>query len=301
MDSFHIETNELGLLQKIVIGHDHVGYGAGVFIERVLVTENVVDGRQYLFQCAKWLDSGQVDGKIERTLKTTAYCYIATIPDDSKSTSGRWEFILHSGKKDGTGATTSNLNIVGYGNRGSSVTTKIYDNKMASAPSSSLVQVDFGDIGDLLKVRIEIDGNGEMPDYFLDYVELKDLDTDERMVSYVAKWLKIGHSEKHAQPFREFPVFRAAFEPLTGKIKLSSRRRRHLKDPIGYVQLFGEIGETGRFPVNLAYASNSKTEISFKAEAVSIGRVHSTRLYVKTNEIGKFMKIYNFYPKTNLN
>ncbi|VDN45464.1 unnamed protein product [Gongylonema pulchrum] len=139
-----------------------------------------------------------------------------------------------------------------------------------------------------------------MPDYFLDYVELKDLDTDERMVSYVAKWLKIGHSEKHAQPFREFPVFRAAFEPLTGKIKLSSRRRRHLKDPIGYVQLFGEIGETGRFPVNLAYASNSKTEISFKAEAVSIGRVHSTRLYVKTNEIGKFMKIYNFYPKFKL-
>lgn len=61
--------------------------GVGVYIERVLVTENVADGRQYLFQCAKWLDSGQVDGKIERTLKTTAFCYITTILYDSRSTS----------------------------------------------------------------------------------------------------------------------------------------------------------------------------------------------------------------------
>lgn len=61
--------------------------GAGVFIERVLVTENVVDGRQYLFQCSKWLDSGQVDGKTERTLRTLGYCYIASIPDDSVTTS----------------------------------------------------------------------------------------------------------------------------------------------------------------------------------------------------------------------
>ncbi|CAG9537579.1 unnamed protein product [Cercopithifilaria johnstoni] len=292
MDSFHIETAKLGLLQKIVIGHDHIGYGIGIYIERVLVTENVADGRQYLFQCAKWLDSGQVDGKIERTLKTTAFCYLTTILHDSRLTSGRWEFILHSGKDDGSGATTSNLNIVGYGNHGSSMRTKIYDNRMAKVPSASLVQVDFGEIGDLLKVRIEIDGNGEMPDYYLDYVELKDLDTEEQMVSYVRKWLKIGCDEKNAQPFREFPVFRAAFEPLNvfsyeGKIKLSSREQRFLEKPVAYVRIFGEIGETGCFPVDFRCASDLKQEVSFKAEAVSVGRIQSTRLYVKMNDIGK--------------
>lgn len=67
-----------------------------MYIERVLVTENIADGRQYLFQCAKWLDSGQVDGKIERTLKTTAFCYIATIPDDTKITSGIFEAVFAS-------------------------------------------------------------------------------------------------------------------------------------------------------------------------------------------------------------
>lgn len=54
---------------------------------------------------------------------------------------GRWEFILHSGKDDGSGGTTSNLNIVGYGSQGSSGTTKIYDSRMSRAPSSSLIQV----------------------------------------------------------------------------------------------------------------------------------------------------------------
>ncbi|VDK72719.1 unnamed protein product [Litomosoides sigmodontis] len=256
-----------------------------------MVTENTADGRQYLFQCAKWLDSGQVDGKIERTLKTTAFCCLTTILHDYRFTSGRWELILHSGKNDGSGATTSNLNIVGYGSQGSSMTTNIYDNRMAKVPSASLVQVDFGEIGDLLKVRIEIDGNGEMPNYYLDYVELRDLDTEERMVSYVRKWLKIGCDEKNIQPFREFPVFRAAFEPLNvlsyeGKIKLTSRKERFLEKPIAYVRIFGEIGETGYFPVDFRYASELKQEVSFKIEAVSVGRIRSTRLYVKMNDIG---------------
>lgn len=55
-----------------------------------------------------------------------------------------------------------------------------------------------------------------MPHYYLNYVELRDLDTEECMVSYVGKWLKTGCEEKNAQPFREFPLFRAAFEPLNG-------------------------------------------------------------------------------------
>lgn len=61
--------------------------GAGIFIERVLVTENIADGRQFLFQCSKWLDSGQVDGKIERMIKTTAFYYISSIPEDKTSSS----------------------------------------------------------------------------------------------------------------------------------------------------------------------------------------------------------------------
>uniref|UniRef100_A0A158R5F9 Doublecortin domain-containing protein n=1 Tax=Syphacia muris TaxID=451379 RepID=A0A158R5F9_9BILA len=304
IDSFLIETVNLGTLTKLIIGHENYGYGAGVFIEQVLVTENIAEGRQFLFQCNKWLDSGQVDGKISRLLKTTAFYYISSIPRDNITTKGRWELIVHSGKKDGTGGTTSNLNIIGYGKEDVSASNKIYDSKLASVPSTSLIQVDFGDIGDLLKIRIEIDGNGDSPDYFLDKVELRDMDTEERMVSFVGKWLRWGTSDAYQQPYREFPVFRAAFEPLNarllglrrysaqflvmtyeGKLRLSDKNKINLTAEEGFLQIFGEFGSTGRFPLKL-FPQSQKMEIPFKTEAVSVGLIRFIRLYVKTDEIG---------------
>lgn len=58
--------------------------GAGIFIDRILVTEERekedLDARQYLYICNKWFDTGQVDGRIERQLKLTAFSEIASIP-----------------------------------------------------------------------------------------------------------------------------------------------------------------------------------------------------------------------------
>ena len=42
--------------------------GAGIYIDRVMITDTMFDRRQYVFYCNKWLDSGQVDGKMERML-----------------------------------------------------------------------------------------------------------------------------------------------------------------------------------------------------------------------------------------
>uniref|UniRef100_A0A0N4UCV5 PLAT domain-containing protein n=1 Tax=Dracunculus medinensis TaxID=318479 RepID=A0A0N4UCV5_DRAME len=323
IDSFHVKIDALGILDKIILGHDRIGYGAGVFIERILIAENIVDGRQFLFQCNKWFDSGQADGKIERTIKITAYYFISSMPDDPNSTKGRWELIIYFGKEDGTGWTTSNLNVIGYGSHGSSATNKIYDSNFTKAPSQALIQVDFGDIGDLLKVRIEIDGNGINPDFFLNKVELKDLDTDEKMVSIVKKWLKFSGAEKYNQPFREFPVFRTALEPLCllnyeGRLRLGNRR--NIKTSLCFMQIIGELSETGKFPINIDRKHSSKSkcflyhslkievpslisqlialeqfrrnlpctpEILFKAESVYIGRIHSVRIYVDSTSIGE--------------
>ncbi|KAE9412276.1 hypothetical protein Angca_001684, partial [Angiostrongylus cantonensis] len=57
--------------------------GAGIFIDYVLITENLVDGRQFVCYCSKWFDSGQVDGKIERILSVSAFYYLDSAPDKS--------------------------------------------------------------------------------------------------------------------------------------------------------------------------------------------------------------------------
>ncbi len=48
---------------------DNISIGAGIFIDRCLI---IADGCQYIFNCQKWLDSEQVDGKIERLLRCSS-------------------------------------------------------------------------------------------------------------------------------------------------------------------------------------------------------------------------------------
>ncbi|KAK5973910.1 hypothetical protein GCK32_001824 [Trichostrongylus colubriformis] len=288
MDSFHVESEDLGTINQIVIGHEAEGYGAGIFIDYVLITENLIDGRQFVCYCSKWFDSGQVDGKIERTLQVSAFYYLNSVPDETMTSQGRWEFILHNGMEDGTGGTTSNLDIIGYGTTGSSMMHINNDKTMSIVPDTTLIQVDFGAIGDLLKVRFEADGAGDQPDYYLEWVELRDLDTEERIAVRVGKWMDItGKHTKKPQAFREISVFRSGDQPLEtqnyeGKVQggdMSLVENGRLE-----AQLVGDFSDSGVFP--LIY-NQKKQEYSFKVECVHLGRINSIKIIGDFSREGK--------------
>ncbi|PIO74900.1 hypothetical protein TELCIR_03089 [Teladorsagia circumcincta] len=253
MDSFHVESEDLGTINQIIIGHEEEGYGAGIFIDYVLITENLIDGRQFVCYCSKWFDSGQVDGKIERTLPVSAFYYLNSVPDESMTSQGRWEFILHNGMEDGTGGTTSNLNIIGYGTTGSSMMHVNNDKTMSTVPDTTLIQVDFGAIGDLLKVRFEADGAGEEPDYFLEWIELRDLDTEERIAVRIGKWMDVtGKRTKKPQAFREISIFRSGDQPLETQNyegKVQGGDMSLLENGRLQAQLVGDFSDSGVFPL----------------------------------------------------
>uniref|UniRef100_A0A914LUF9 PLAT domain-containing protein n=1 Tax=Meloidogyne incognita TaxID=6306 RepID=A0A914LUF9_MELIC len=320
-DSFQFRVpSRLGILKKLTIGHDCKGYGAGIFIDRIMVTEDEEasdDCRQFLFLCNKWLDSGQVDGKLERTIRLSSFYEISSIPIEDRVTRGRWELILHGGSEKGLGGTTSQLSITGYGTRAQSTTSGLYDSNMAKVPSDALIQLDFGDIGELLKVRVEIDGTGSSPDYFLNFVEFKDLDTEERFVVMCGKWLRWKSTKKGDQPFRELSAFHIGVEPLPlityeGKISVQSTPKIEcLDNKEVLMDLHGDLGETGIFRVTIAPQidykekqlrsgdeenmpvnedigkENENIDVSFKVEAVSVGRVVGARLRFEPNSIGE--------------
>lgn len=62
--------------------------------------------------------------------------------------------------------------------------------------------------------------------------------------------------------FKAFISFYFAVLSYEGKIKLSSREQKFLKKPVAYMRIFGEIGETGCFPVDFRCASDLK-QVSF--------------------------------------
>ncbi|GMT27169.1 hypothetical protein PFISCL1PPCAC_18466, partial [Pristionchus fissidentatus] len=259
LDTFHTVQPHLGTLQKVVLGHDVKGYGAGIFIDHVLITENVVEGRQFVFYINKWFDSGQVDGKLVRTVPLSAFYYIGSIPSEATPTLGRWEFVLHSGLPTGEGGTTSNLRFIGFGSTGVSISVVDNDNSLQKVPSTSLIQIDFGtDIGELLKVRIEVDGVGAKPDYYIEYVEMRDLDTEERLAIRVSNWLDVtGTRTKKPQAFRELAA-----------------------------QLVGEYSDSGVFPL-VSGKDEKKGDYSFKVECVHLGKIQYIKIYPDFTDLGR--------------
>ncbi|PIO71259.1 hypothetical protein TELCIR_06848 [Teladorsagia circumcincta] len=195
----------------------------------------------------------EVDGKIERTLPVSAFYYLNSVPDESMTSQGRWEFILHNGMEDGTGGTTSNLNIIGYGTTGSSMMHVNNDKTMSTVPDTTLIQVDFGAIGDLLKVRFEADGAGEEPDYFLEWIELRDLDTEERIAVRIGKWMDVtGKRTKKPQAFREISIFRSGDQPLETQNyegKVQGGDMSLLESGRLQAQLVGDFSDSGVFPL----------------------------------------------------
>ena len=80
---FVLGAVSLDELSKIEVGHDGVGYGAGWFLERIIVREKIGDNtkNEYVFPCSRWLDDHEDDKKTKRTLKmlgkyTFIYCSI---------------------------------------------------------------------------------------------------------------------------------------------------------------------------------------------------------------------------------
>ena len=68
IDLFEIEAVSLEALTHIEIGHDRKGHGAGIFIDKVVISEKDDSSREYVFPCYSWLDDREGDGKTWRIL-----------------------------------------------------------------------------------------------------------------------------------------------------------------------------------------------------------------------------------------
>ncbi|NXB48815.1 LOXH1 protein, partial [Leucopsar rothschildi] len=57
VDSFLVEAVSLSHLQKVVIGHDGEGYGAGMYLKMVTVKESPDSDKEWVFPLWNWLDT----------------------------------------------------------------------------------------------------------------------------------------------------------------------------------------------------------------------------------------------------
>nr|XP_009671864.1 PREDICTED: oxygen-regulated protein 1 [Struthio camelus australis] len=60
---------DLGLLSQVLVEHSNVGYGAGCYLDQIVIHESGKMDGQYVFLCQQWLDSGVGDTRMERMLR----------------------------------------------------------------------------------------------------------------------------------------------------------------------------------------------------------------------------------------
>ena len=70
-DEFGVESEDLGDLTKIRIGHDNAGFGASWFLDKVYVT-NPITKKEWVFLCGRWIGKNEDDGQIVRELSASA-------------------------------------------------------------------------------------------------------------------------------------------------------------------------------------------------------------------------------------
>ncbi|VDM84932.1 unnamed protein product [Strongylus vulgaris] len=103
-------------------------------------------------------------------------------------------------------------------------------------------------------------GYGTTGNFYLEWVELRDLDTEERIAVRVGKWMDVtGQHTKKPQAFREISVFRSGDQPLelqNYEGKVFGGDMRLLKDNSLQAQLIGDFSDSGVFP--LIYNANKK-------------------------------------------
>ncbi|UMM13458.1 hypothetical protein L5515_001719 [Caenorhabditis briggsae] len=279
-----MKVKKLGILKSIVLGHEQEGYGAGTFIDRVVITETDTD-RCFQFQISKWFDSGQVDGLIERDIGLSGYMYWDT-PDHKqyKLTQGRWEIRLHS-VLSAIGGTTSNVIITAFGEHDSSSHKIVNKNLLNNPAELRYIQLDFGTtIGEIRKLRVELEEAGDKPFYYLDRVEALDLDSKQCCVIMVNGWLHTKQTPgfEYWQPFREAPFFAkdyftSSVKTYHGSVVFSDKTLIDAeKDQIWLRYIHADEGNgdvraesSGAFPVIPVVGENGEIEYKFKVDFVT--------------------------------
>jgi len=163
IDVFCIDTLDLGELKQIVIGHDGTGIGAGWFCDKIFIV-NEGTNQRWMFPVEKWLDSGQGDKKIERTIEPGA-----------KGTT-TFQVKVYTGKARGAG-TDANVFVVIQGTTGKTTEMQLKYGENANLfeeGNCDIFALDAPNIGELTQLTIRHDNTGFGSDWLLDKVEVCD-------------------------------------------------------------------------------------------------------------------------------
>ncbi|KAI8493666.1 Lipoxygenase y domain-containing protein 1, partial [Branchiostoma belcheri] len=204
-DIFIVEMEDVGdPIEKVRIGHDGKGWGAGWHLDKVEVrrlTDDKKGSITYTFPCKRWLARGEDDGEIVRELLPDKIMEEKTRKDGSMKKKEikhdalemkQYQVLVYTGDVKG-GGTDANVFINIFGENGDTGERKL--NKSETHMDKfergqvDKFQLEAVDLGKVFKVKIRHDNALLNPAWFLDKVEVVDLVDQETFVFHCERWL----------------------------------------------------------------------------------------------------------------
>ncbi|XP_076450682.1 LOW QUALITY PROTEIN: lipoxygenase homology domain-containing protein 1-like [Babylonia areolata] len=205
-DKFVVELEDVGeTIEKVRIGHDGSGFGAGWHLDRVEVRRLHDTGKgslTYVFPCGRWLARNEEDGAIERellpkkvtkeTLGRDGQIKTQDVKIRDKLIAKQYTVEVFTGDVSGAG-TDANVFIIIFGDKGDSGERKLHQSetnkdKFERGKMDRFV-LEAVDLGSLYKVKIRHDNSLFSPAWYLDRVEVTDNVDKQKYLFHCERWL----------------------------------------------------------------------------------------------------------------
>uniref|UniRef100_A0A8C0Q3G8 Lipoxygenase homology domain-containing protein 1 n=1 Tax=Canis lupus familiaris TaxID=9615 RepID=A0A8C0Q3G8_CANLF len=191
VDEFTLETLNIGTISRLVIGHDSTGMHASWFLGSVQIRVPR-QGKQYTFPANRWLDKNQADGRLEVEL------YPSEVVEIQKLV--HYEVEIWTGDVGGA-STTARVYVQIYGEDGKtevlflSSRSKVFDRASKDIFQTDTFTIYAIDLGALTKIRIRHDNSGNRPGWFLDRIDITDMNNEITYYFPCQRWLAVEEDD----------------------------------------------------------------------------------------------------------
>nr|XP_055024965.1 lipoxygenase homology domain-containing protein 1 isoform X1 [Misgurnus anguillicaudatus] len=215
-DMFIVELEDVGdVLEKIRIGHDNKGTNPGWHLDRVEIRRLLRKGKgseTTIFPCERWLARDEDDGETVRELVPSDIITEKLLRDGTLKHSEievedalethTYNVSVRTGDMYGAG-TDANVFLTIYGDLGDTGERKLRKSESSSNKfergAVDKFNIEAVDLGQIFKIRIRHDHSMAGADWYLDQVEVVDVETEEVYMFLCERWLSKKKEDKRIE------------------------------------------------------------------------------------------------------
>ncbi|KAI4894673.1 hypothetical protein NFI96_015585 [Prochilodus magdalenae] len=212
------------IIEKIRIGHDNSGTNPGWHLDRVEIRRLLRKGKgseTTIFPCEGWLAKSEDDGETVRelvpsdiitekllrdgTLRTTETEVDDALerpPQDHRRAAHTYHVSVRTGDMYGAG-TDANVFLTIYGDLGDTGERKLSKSESSKNKfergAVDKFSIEAVDLGQIFKIKVRHDNSMLGADWYLDQVEVVDVDTEEVYMFLCERWLSKKKEDKRIE------------------------------------------------------------------------------------------------------